>query len=63
MRLIGDATVDDMVLAFLRAEVDAPRYRQFFVNLDRRLIDAPDLTNPAENRMRRQMLDSYRGVF
>jgi hypothetical protein len=43
-----------MELAFLRAEIDAPRYRQFFANVDRRLIDEPNRTDPEQNRARRE---------
>lgn len=52
MRLIADASVDEIVLAFLRAEVDCRRYREFFAHLglDRRLLEQPDLTDSAQNR-------------
>jgi len=63
VRLVGPSSVDEMVLAFLRAEVDGPRYQQFFANLDRRLLVEADLTDAAQNRVRWQLLDSYRGGF
>jgi hypothetical protein len=62
VRLVGPSSVDEMVLAFLRAEVDAPRYGIYFVNVDRRLIDQADLTAPAQNRARRELM-AYRHGF
>jgi hypothetical protein len=43
VRLVGPSSIDEMVLAFVRAEADGPRYRDNYVGLDRRLIDEPDL--------------------
>jgi hypothetical protein len=60
VRLVGPATEQEMVLAFLCAEVDSPRYRAHFRDLDRRLIDHPDLTDADQNLARLVALD-YRG--
>jgi hypothetical protein len=61
------ATEDEMIAAFLRAEIDSSRYGDNFVKtglaqlgLERRLIDAPILTDPAENGARRRLMQ-YRG--
>jgi len=62
----GPATEDDMVLDFLRAEIDSSRYsncilaKLALLGIPRSLIDAPDLTNPLENGLRRCLM-SYRG--
>src|SRR5215471_16297283 len=65
---LGAATIDDMVLAFVTAEVDSSRfgagYRQFLANsgLSRTdLIDEPDLRNAGQNAARAQMLSACRG--
>lgn len=52
-----------MVLAFLRAEIDAPRYQLFFANVNRRLIDEPDLTDAAQNRARHEALAYQHGFY
>ncbi len=62
MRLVGPSSIDEIVLAFLRAEIDAPRCRQFFASMDRRLIDEPDLTDSEQTRARRAAL-AYRHGF
>jgi len=61
MRLISDATVDEMVVAFLRAEANSTRWGNAFANLDRRLIDEPDTTNVAQNAARADALAAHRG--
>lgn len=65
---LGPARECEVVVAFLRAEVDSPRYAGFIapqlqmLRLSRaELIDNPDLNNEIHNRMRLQMLD-YRGL-
>ena len=63
MRLVGPSSVDEMVLAFLRAEIDAPRYQLFFANVNRRLIEEPDLTDGAQNRARREALAYRHGLY
>jgi hypothetical protein len=61
--VVAPITEDEMVLAFLRAEVDsssfagAPRA----ILGSRQPIDAPDLGNEAENALRRAALGAYRG--
>jgi hypothetical protein len=64
----GPATADDVVLAFVRAEVDSSRfgdcYRRFLANsrLSRsELIERADVTNPAQNEARAQLLQACRG--
>jgi hypothetical protein len=61
VRLISDATVDEMVLAFLRAEANSTRWGNAFANLDRRLIDEPDLRDAAQNAARADALAAHRG--
>jgi hypothetical protein len=67
--MIGRESVDEsrVVLAFLKAEVDSPRYRDHVHNLFRltgidrgKLIDDPDMENDCCNALRRLFL-SYRG--
>ncbi len=63
---LGPATQDEMILAFLRAEIDSSRYREFITqNLARtgfeeRLIDSPNLADERENNARERLL-CYRG--
>jgi hypothetical protein len=60
------ATEDEMIAAFLRAEVDSHRWSDCVkkglaaVGLDRSLIDQPDLTDSHQNGLRKQLL-WYRG--
>jgi hypothetical protein len=63
--LVVPSSVDEMVLAFLRAEVDSPRYREFFValGLDRRLVEQPVLTDPGQNKARADALAAHRGNY
>jgi len=62
----GQATEDDMVAAFLRAEINSSRYDDYILGqlrqqgLSRRLIDQPNLADAAENAVRKQLLD-FRG--
>src|SRR6266478_1183605 len=65
---LGLASENEMVLAFLRAEIDAPRYRdgcsQALRAIGRSratLIDAADLDNDTENRDRTHVLRLVRG--
>jgi hypothetical protein len=66
LKLLRPATEDEMVLAFLRAEIDSERYRQHYphggdvAEVAHRLIEHPDLNDPLENGMRRGLL-RYRG--
>jgi len=50
-----------MVLAFLRAEANSTRWGDAFANLDRRLINEPDLADPAQNTARANALAVHRG--
>lgn len=63
----GPATEDEMIVAFLRAEIDSSRYGENYVRaglrargLERRLIDSPNVTDSVENGVRRQLM-GYRG--
>jgi len=62
------AEEDEVVLAFLQAEVDSPRYAEWILaglaeNGASRgaLIDGADLRNRADNAMRRALLGRFRG--
>jgi hypothetical protein len=65
---IGPATENEMILAFLRAEIDSSRfgtaYAQILSNsrIDRQwLIDRADLNSDGENRARKELLGLVRG--
>lgn len=65
---LGPATADDMVLAFLRAEIDSPRFRPgleqglAFYGRDRTtLIDSGLVNDPEQNRLRAELLKGTRG--
>jgi hypothetical protein len=63
---IRPATEHEMIAAFLQAEIDSSRFRVHFPDLNtyhprgRALIEAPDVSNEAENAARRHLL-AYRG--
>jgi hypothetical protein len=68
MKEFGAASEDDVVLAFLRAEIDSPKWEQKYsrelrnLNLDRvSLIDAADLTDARACVARKLLLDGVRG--
>jgi hypothetical protein len=67
MRVIGPASEDDMVLAFLRAEIASSRFSEVVLaaladmGLDRTLVDRADLSDEKENLRRRRVLEHYRG--
>jgi hypothetical protein len=67
MRVLQPASEDDMVLAFLRAEIDSSRFAVDVLaalatlGLDRTLVDRADLSDPEGNLRRRQVLERYRG--
>lgn len=68
MREIGTATEEEVVLAFLKAEIDSPRFGPTYVQILRNsqldrgsLIDDPDLSNANDNRLRVELLSSVRG--
>jgi hypothetical protein len=67
MKLIETISENEMVLAFLKAEIDSPRFgshvKQGLVsqNSTRDIIDNPDLQNDSENLIRGNCLESFRG--
>lgn len=67
MRLVAPASEDDMVAAFLRAEVGSPRFGPEVLaalaheGLDRSLLQQPDTSDLAANAARRRVLAAYRG--
>jgi hypothetical protein len=67
MRVLGPATEDDMVLAFLRAEIQSSRFAGDVLTalagrgLDRALVDRADLNDVAANLRRREILEVHRG--
>jgi hypothetical protein len=67
MRLIEPASEDDMVLAFLRAEIESQRFAADVLaalaafGLDRALVDDADLRDEEANLYRRRVLEAYRG--
>ncbi|HST19307.1 MAG TPA: hypothetical protein VLK36_16825 [Gaiellaceae bacterium] len=66
MRIIGAATEDEMIAAFLRAEVDSERYGEKLLAILARdgrgveVLRAPDPAVAADNRYRRRVLDEHR---
>jgi hypothetical protein len=62
----GPATEDEMISAFLQAEIDSPRWgpcvkaKLADLGSGRLLIDSPNLKDAAENLRRKQVLDCYR---
>jgi hypothetical protein len=62
LEFIGQSTEDEMVLAFLRAEKDAPRVEQALQDPGvRRLIENADVRDPEQNIIRERILGGYRG--
>lgn len=67
MRVLGPATENDMVLAFLRAELESSRFADDVLaalagrGLDRALVDRADLNDPEGNLRRREVLEAHRG--
>jgi hypothetical protein len=57
MQVLGSASREDLILAWLKSEWDAPPPRP----AGRRLIDRPDLTDAAENEARKMLLYRDRG--
>ena len=62
VRLLRPSSHDEMVLEFLRAEVDSPRFQQAFATLDRGLLTNRDPTDARQNALRSAALDQHRGV-
>jgi hypothetical protein len=67
MQELGSVTDNDVVLAFLRAEIDSETWGPTILSLlkkflrDRRLIDEADLTDYPTNGIRKAILADYRG--
>jgi len=66
MRLLRPTTEDDMIALFLKAEIVSERFGHRIVTQlegageSRAIVETPDITNPAENAYRRQLLNNYR---
>ena len=63
VQVIGDSSEEKMVVAFLSAEWDSPRFGADVRYLlgDEELVRNPDLTDAAANQRRRSVLARYRG--
>jgi carnitine 3-dehydrogenase / betainyl-CoA thioesterase len=63
MRDLGPATEDEMILGFLRAEIDSPRFGAHVRHLlgDVNLVLNADLDDAAQNDARRSALRAFRG--
>lgn len=68
MKELGPATENDIVLAFVQAEIDSARYGELYSGtllnsgLDRQsLVDAPNLRSARDNLVRRDLLRAIRG--
>jgi hypothetical protein len=64
----GPAAADEMVLAFLKAEIDSPRFSDKYLDILSQsglgralLIDHADPGNPRDNRLRTALLQLVRG--
>ncbi len=68
MRFTKDITENDMILAFLRGEIDSPRfgptYHHFLKEkgLKSDLISNANIQDKQENKLRRALLDDVRGI-
>jgi hypothetical protein len=63
VKLLGPSTEDEMILAFLRAEIESPQYQGNILRFSdaRALVDQADPESEQENAARRALLGSYRG--
>jgi hypothetical protein len=67
VRDLGPSSEDEMVATFLRAELHSPRFGPTVAlaleraGCQRRLVERPDLSDPAENAVRRGLLEETRG--
>jgi hypothetical protein len=65
---LGEVQEQEMLLTFLRAEIEAPRYREYYLaamgyigGSRQRLIDDADLANDYDNSDREKLLGMVRG--
>ena len=64
---IGPSSEDEMVAAFLRAEIEGSRYesqvttRMRQLGVTQTMVEEPDLASDAENELRSRLLTAYRG--
>jgi hypothetical protein len=67
VKILEPATVDEMVAAVLKAEIEASRYKQVLRDLMRGLdirrivVDQPDTTSRVQNEQRARILRCWRG--
>jgi len=67
MRLIEKITEDEMVAIFLQAEIMSPRFGAHILHLlkkyqiDRKIVDNPNIKNVLENKLRAKLLGDFRG--
>jgi hypothetical protein len=67
MRIIKVIPPDEMILAFLKAEIDSNRWSQALLallsndNKSRMIIDKPNLNDYEENQYRKKLLGDFRG--
>ena len=67
MRILGVVQEDEVVAAYLRAELGSGRYGEVLRKLlerdgfEQEVLARPDLTDSAANRYRRGLLDEHRG--
>lgn len=64
MEVVGPATEDEMILAFLRAEVHSHRFKEAArssLGHDLSLVSEPRLDDPGQNFARKNALSAYRG--
>jgi hypothetical protein len=64
---LGPTTEDQMILAFIQAEIDSPRFGKTYADilqnskLSRTLIDNPNIGSSSESQIRRELLRLVRG--
>ena len=67
MHKLKDITEDEMIAVFLKGEIDSHRFGDEIIrylqknNLNRKLIDKPDISSVQENDNRRSTMTHYRG--
>ena len=67
MRNLGRVSDNEMIIAFLQAEIDSPRFRGSVdsalsnAGTNRSIVTTPNLQSEEENRLRRRALGLYRG--